>query len=112
MRKLTKLAALGAVMVGLGMSGTAAALDGADLYKKKTCIACHGPGGDKPIMPTYPKLAGQNKEYANAQVKAILNGERTSSQTSAMKGALVTAEGDWRITEEEIDAINEWLSQQ
>lgn len=112
MRKVMKLAALGAMMAGLGMSGTAAALDGADLYKKKTCIACHGPGGDKPIMPTYPKLAGQNKEYLIQQTEAIMSGDRTSPQTAAMKGALVTAEGDWRVTKEEIAAISEWLSQQ
>ena len=33
---------------------------GAALYKDKTCNACHGPKGDKPLMPNYPKVAGQN----------------------------------------------------
>lgn len=112
MYKLNKLAALGAVLVGLGLSGNAAALDGAELYKTKTCIACHGPGGDKPIMPTYPKLAGQNKQYLVQQTEAIMSGDRESPQTAAMKGALVTAEGDWRVTKEEIAAISDWLSKQ
>ena len=112
MNKLLKVTALGVALAGLGLSGAAAAADGGELYKKKTCIACHGPGGDKPIMPTYPSLAGQSKQYLIDQTKAIMSGDRTSAQTAAMKGALVTAEGDWRINEEEITAIADWLSGQ
>jgi cytochrome c553 len=34
------------------------------------CSACHGPGGDS-ISPTFPKLAGQQKLYTAAQLRAL-----------------------------------------
>jgi cytochrome c553 len=34
------------------------------------CSACHGPGGDS-ISPTFPKLAGQQKLYVAAQLRAL-----------------------------------------
>ena len=34
------------------------------------CSSCHGPGGNS-ISPTFPKLAGQQKLYISAQLKAL-----------------------------------------
>jgi cytochrome c553 len=34
------------------------------------CSACHGPGGDS-VSPTFPKLAGQQKLYIAAQLRAL-----------------------------------------
>jgi cytochrome c len=82
----------------------AAALDGAALYKSKTCVACHGQGADKPIMPTYPKLAGQNADYAFNQMKDIKSGARNNGQTAAMKGIMHL------VSEEEMRAIADWLA--
>ena len=48
-----------------------AQLDGATLYLRRNCVACHGADANTPIMPNYPKLAGQNKDYAVAQMKDI-----------------------------------------
>ena len=45
-----------------------AALDGARLYAEKTCNACHGADARKPLLPTYPMLAGQNAAYAEQQM--------------------------------------------
>lgn len=81
-----------------------AAMDGAALYKDKTCNACHGPKGDKPLMPNYPKIAGQNAAYTEQQMKDIKSGARNNGQTAAMKGVMHL------VNDEEIKAISEYLS--
>lgn len=82
----------------------AIALDGADLYAKKTCFACHGKDANSPILPAYPKLAGQSKEYAAAQMRDIKSGARANGQSAAMKGVMHL------VSDEEIDAIAEYIS--
>jgi cytochrome c len=81
-----------------------AALDGAALYKDKTCNACHGPSGNKPLMPNYPKVAGQNAAYMEAQMKDIKSGARNNGQSAAMKGVMHL------VNDEEIKAIADYLS--
>ena len=85
-------------------ASNALALDGAELYQTKTCFSCHGKDAQTPILPIYPKLAGQNKEYAAAQMKDIKSGARSNGQSVAMKGVMHL------VSDEEIDAIAEWLS--
>ena len=80
------------------------AADGAALYKDKTCNACHGPKGDKPLMPNYPKVAGQNAAYIEAQMKDIKSGARNNGQTAAMKGVMHL------VNDDEIKALAEYLS--
>lgn len=87
-------------------SPAVAALDGAKLYAEKTCNACHGAKADKPLMPNYPKLAGQNAAYAEQQMKDIKSGARNNGQTAAMKGVMHL------VNDEEIKAIADWLSKQ
>ncbi|WP_265943237.1 c-type cytochrome [Dechloromonas sp. A34] len=81
-----------------------AAPDGAKLFAEKTCNACHGAKADKPLMPNYPKLAGQNAAYAEQQMKDIKSGARNNGQTAAMKGVMHL------VNDEEIKAIAEYLS--
>ena len=81
-----------------------AAADGAALYKDKTCNACHGPKGDKPLMPNYPKVAGQNAAYAEQQMKDIKSGARANGQTAAMKGVMHL------VNDEEIKVLADYLS--
>jgi cytochrome c553 len=54
--------------------------------KEATCRACHGVEGAKPVVPSYPKLNGQNKEYLVSALKAYKNGERTGALAGMMKG--------------------------
>ena len=42
----------------------------AELMKKANCASCHGEGLNKPIDPTYPKLAGQHADYVFVALKA------------------------------------------
>jgi cytochrome c len=80
-----------------------AAPDGAKLFAEKTCNACHGPKGDKPLMPNYPKVAGQNAAYSEQQMKDIKSGARNNGQTAAMKGVMHL------VNDEEIKAIAAYL---
>jgi cytochrome c len=81
----------------------AQALDGAELFQKKTCWSCHGKDAKTPIMPMYPKLAGQNADYAFNQMKDIKSGTRNNGQTAGMKGVMHL------VSEEEMRAIADWL---
>jgi cytochrome c553 len=40
------------------------------LLKKGNCTSCHGEGLNKPIDPSYPKLAGQYPDYLYVALKA------------------------------------------
>jgi len=92
------------IAAALVASPAIAAMDGAALYKDKTCNACHGPKGDKPLMPNYPKVAGQNAAYIEAQMKDIKSGARNNGQTAAMKGVMHL------VNDEEIKALADYLS--
>jgi cytochrome c len=82
----------------------ALALDGEQLYKTKTCAACHGKAGASPMMPSYPKIAGQNAAYAVQQMQDIKSGARANGNSAAMKGVMHL------VSDEEIEAIAEWLA--
>jgi cytochrome c len=91
-------------MLTLGFAGGTLAADGAELYKTKTCWSCHGKDANTPILPTYPKLAGQNADYAVQQMQDIKSGARSNGQTAAMKGVMHL------VSDEEIKAIADWLA--
>jgi len=96
----------GAALLSLGFAGNASAADGAALYQSKGCAACHGADANTPIMPVYPKLAGQNAQYAFNQMKDIKSGARNNGQTAVMKGIVAG------ISDEDLQAIAEWLATQ
>ena len=93
------LFALGACMLPL----TVVAADGATLYAEKTCVACHGPKGGKALLPSYPKIAGQNAAYAEQQMKDIKSGARANGQAAAMKGVMHL------VNDAEIKVLAAWL---
>lgn len=100
--KYISLAAAAAVLT-MGFAGSAAAADGAELFKTKTCWSCHGKDAKTPIMPMYPSLAGQNADYAFNQMKDIKSGARNNGMTAAMKGVMGL------VSEAEMRAIADWL---
>jgi cytochrome c len=71
-----------------GTASAAATPSGAELYTQKTCVACHGKDAKTPILPEYPKLAGQNEAYMLQQMKDIKSGARSNGNTAAMKGVM------------------------
>jgi len=70
------------------LAGSAMAQDGATLYQTKACFTCHGADGKTPIMPGYPKIAGQNAEYSLQQMKDIKSGARNNAFSGAMQGVM------------------------
>jgi cytochrome c len=78
--------------------------DGAKLYQTKTCHACHGNDAKTPLLPFYPKLAGQNKEYLIIQMRDIKSGARKNGSSIAMKGIMDM------VSDQEIKRIAEWLA--
>lgn len=103
-KKLFLLAALST------MASTAALADGAALYAEKTCIACHGKEGKKPLLAAYPKLAGQNAAYLELQMLDIKSGARANGSSAAMKGVMVSPEGNSMISDGEIKEIAQYLA--
>jgi len=95
--------ALGVIAISL-LSYPAWALDAADLYIERTCIACHGAEGRVPAMDEYPNLAGQGAQYLLAQMKDIKSGARTNAHAMAMKNVMHLT------SDEEMTAIAEWLA--
>ena len=77
---------------------------GAAAFMAKGCIACHGVDAKTPIMPLYPNLLGQNKDYIVNQMKDIKSGARHNGMTAVMKPIMAA------VTDDEIQAISEWLS--
>lgn len=55
--------------------------------KAATCAACHGEGGHS-IVPTFPKLAGQNTKYLERQLRDFKSGKRVDPVMSSMAEAL------------------------
>ncbi len=95
-----------AATAAFALSGAAFAQDGGKLYTEKTCNACHGPTGNKALMPDYPKIAGQNKAYIVKQMQDIKSGARANGNSAAMKGVMHL------VSDKEIEAIADWVSKQ
>ncbi len=80
-------------------------LPGAKLFKSKTCVACHGANGNKPILKEYPSIAGNNLDYVKQQMLDIKSGDRANGMNVAgMKGIMHL------VTIEEIDLLAEYVA--
>ena len=100
----TILIAAGAAALTVAQAAGAQAGDGAKLYAEKTCVACHGKDGKKPLMPDYPKIAGQNAAYAERQMKDIKSGARANGNAKARQGIMHL------VSDAEIKTLSEYLS--
>lgn len=107
-KQFSKTIILSAVLAVFALGNIASAASGKRLYM--TCSACHGKDGKTPLMPTYPKIAGQNKAYVLQQVKDIMSGARANGQSVAMKGVLVTPTGEPRFSDEDLDVLADYVS--
>lgn len=103
MRNIPLTIALAATMVSITTTAVSAA-DGKALYTAKGCAACHGADAKTPIMPAYPRIAGQSKVYADQQMQDIKSGKRNNGQTAVMKGIMAA------VSDEEITSLAEYLS--
>jgi cytochrome c553 len=64
----------------------------------QSCSACHGPGGQS-ISPAFPRLAGQHKEYLEAQLKAFRDRTRGDPMAQAYMWGMASQLTDDMITQ-------------
>lgn len=79
----------------------------------KTCLACHGRNGAKPVL-SYPALAGQNEAYLLAQLKDIQAGERVGSVDPATGHPYIQGMTDIMhlLTAEDLENVAAYLAAQ
>ncbi len=77
-----------ASVLAMSLGGAALADGRPALYAEKTCSACHGKDAKTPLMPEYPKIAGQNVKYIEKQMLDIKSGARSNGNSAAMKGIM------------------------
>lgn len=86
------------------ITGKGAKDDGRKVFMTKTCIACHGKDGVKPIMKTYPIIAGQEKQYLITQMQDIKSGTRANGNANAMQAVMHL------VDDAQIEAVAEFLA--
>ena len=70
---------------------------GKALAEKYSCAACHGAGFNAPIDPSYPKLAGQHKDYIAHALTAYKRGDGPNGRNNAIMGGQVKPLSDQDI---------------
>ena len=58
--------------------------NGKALAEKYSCAACHGKDFNSPIDPSYPKLAGQHKDYLQHALTAYKRGDAPNGRSNAI----------------------------
>lgn len=77
------------VLVLTAAGGIAGADEGAAAQKPDgACVACHGPGGDRPVLPDTPRLAGQEYDYLVHALQQYRGGARQNPIMGAMAKSL------------------------
>ena len=80
----------------VNVANAASADKGQALVEKGNCASCHGAGLNAPILPIYPKLAGQYPDYLYYALKAYKVGGNNPQygRNNAIMGALVQGYSD------------------
>ena len=85
--------------------------DGERIFKRRGCTTCHGANGGAPISPEYPAIAGQNKDYIVAQLKAFNAGHRKGSTYSQQMTPFATSiVGGGRHSEAEVAGLASYIA--
>jgi hypothetical protein len=93
-----KFALITAILLSsIGLAQAASVDKGQALVEKANCASCHGAGLNAPILPVYPKLAGQYEDYiyyalraykvGNSNAQFGRNNAVMSSQAQALSDA-------------------------
>jgi cytochrome c553 len=61
----------------------------AELLKKGACVSCHGDNFSKPIDPSYPKIAGQHKDFLFVALKSYkVENQSTWGRSNGVMGGI------------------------
>jgi len=59
------------------------------LLKKGACVSCHGDNFSKPVDPSYPKIAGQHKDYLFVALKSYkVENQGTWGRSNGVMGGI------------------------
>ena len=58
--------------------------------KSQTCAACHGPDGNSPTGPDFPRLAGQHYDYLLKALRDYKAGSRKNPIMGGQVGSLTS----------------------
>ena len=97
MKKLITALLVGVVSLNAFAGGNVAS--GEALAKKYSCAACHGADYNKPLDPSYPKLAGQHADYLAHALVAYKRGDGANGRNNAIMGGIVKALSDQDIVD-------------
>ena len=92
-----KFALITAILLSsIGLAQAASAEKGQTLVERANCASCHGAGLNAPILPAYPKLAGQYSDYLYYALKAykVGNGNAQYGRNNAIMGSQVQTFSD------------------
>ena len=78
----------------------------AALLTKGACASCHGANFNKPIDPSYPKVAGQHADYLYVALKAY----KTEGNANVGRGNAIMGGQVKQFSLAELKAIAEYLS--
>jgi cytochrome c553 len=84
----------------------AAPADVAKLLEKGGCASCHGANMNKPIDPSYPKLAGQHADYLYVALKAY----QTEKNPNVGRSNAIMAGMAKPFSQAELKAISKYLA--
>jgi cytochrome c553 len=87
MKKIIVSLLCSAVSFGAHAAGNIDA--GKALSDKYSCAACHGKDLGSPIDPSYPKLAGQHKDYLEHALIAYQRGDGANGRNNPIMGGVV-----------------------
>ena len=59
------------------------------LLKKGACVSCHGDNFSKPVDPSYPKIAGQHKDFLFVALKSYkVENQSTWGRSNGVMGGI------------------------
>ncbi len=78
----------------------------AALLQKGACISCHGDNFNKPIDPSYPKIAGQHKDYLFVALKSYkVENQSTWGRSNGVMGGIAK-----QFTNAELKALSAYIA--
>jgi cytochrome c553 len=81
---------------------------GQELVTKGACASCHGESLSKPIDPSYPKIAGQHKDYLFVALKSYkTEGQATWGRSNGVMGGIAK-----QFTNAELKELAQYVSTQ
>jgi len=92
MPKILRTTATAVALIAAAASVHAADTAAGKARHEAACAACHGKDGNTPIDPSYPKLAGQYRDYLERALLDYKSGARKNAIMAGQAQALSRAD--------------------